>query len=320
MKKTVLTALAVIATTACAAVCAETYEFAPATYSGGYVILPAKNPKPIVTGNEGTDGSATNSGDYVTLPAKNPKPAVTGNEENSASVPPNKPVKAVALSSTAKKTIDPAKSVKSVKEKVTEEFKSPKNSPDSPDNISFDSKKLGKTYGKITKEDRIKEALELLKGTSGEFSRKAILGNNITGKAVNVQFADLGQIKQEYAGFDALGWSRNKRLYIYINQKHSDAPAAALAALLSHEALHQDQFDSLNEETYAWTMEAAVWTQLCERDKTLEEINHPLVLRENMLKKLFEKGNYTNKYIKKSVFSNPSYSNLPTRSPGFENL
>ena len=65
-------------------------------------------------------------------------------------------------------------------------------------------------------------------------------------------------------------------------------------------------------------MEASVWTQLCDQQPSVEKINHPLVTRENMLKQLFEKGNYSSKYIKKSVFSNPSYSKLPVRSPGFE--
>lgn len=184
--------------------------------------------------------------------------------------------------------------------------------------LSFDSAALQKKYKKITKEDRIIEALELLKDTVGKFSHDAIMGYNITHKPIAIKFKNLSEIKQEYATFDALGWRQAGKLNIYINSKHVDAPAAALAAILSHEALHQDEFDSLNEETYAWTMEASVWTQLCDKDKNVGDITHPLVARENILKKLLEKGNYTNKYIKKSVFSNPSYSKLPVRSPGFE--
>ena len=87
---------------------------------------------------------------------------------------------------------------------------------------------------------------------------------------------------------------------------------------MAHEALHQDEFNSINEETYAWTMEAAVWTQLSEDYPQQANSNHPLVIREDMLKKLFVKGNYTDKYIRKTVVSNPGYNNLPSRSPGFE--
>lgn len=184
--------------------------------------------------------------------------------------------------------------------------------------MTFDNRELQKKYKKISSEDRIIEALELLKDTVGKFSHEAILGNNLTKKPIAVKFKDLSEIKREYATFDALGWRQAGKLNIYINHKHADAPAAALAAILAHEALHQDEFDSLNEETYAWTMEASVWTQLCDKNPNLNDIAHPLVTRENLLKKLLEKGNYSDKYIKKSVFSNPSYSSLPVRSPGFE--
>ena len=186
------------------------------------------------------------------------------------------------------------------------------------DVMTFDSKELQKKYKKITKEDRIIEALELLKNTVGKFSYEAILKKNLTHKPMVIKFKELSEINPQYASFDALGWRQGGKLNIYINAKHADAPAAAIAALLAHEALHQDEFDSLNEETYAWTMEASVWTQLCDQQPNVSKINHPLVTRENMLKQLFEKGNYSSKYIKKSVFSNPSYSKLPVRSPGFE--
>lgn len=189
---------------------------------------------------------------------------------------------------------------------------------ESTNEISFDGEALSKLYKEITKDDRIMEALEMMKGNLGEYSRKAILGDNLTGKKMKIEFKNLSTIKPEYANFDALGWKRSGRLMIYINEKHSDAPAGALAALLAHEALHQDEFDSLNEETYAWTLEAAVWTQIAEKNSGFANVSHPLVQRENMLKKLFEKGDYTNKYIKKAVFSNPGYQGLPSRSPGFE--
>ena len=36
------------------------------------------------------------------------------------------------------------------------------------------------------------------------------------------------------------------------------------------------------------------------------------------LDSLFKKGNYTNRYIKKTVYSNSGYRNLPETSPGFD--
>ena len=42
-----------------------------------------------------------------------------------------------------------------------------------------------------------------------------------------------------------LGCKKCKRLYILVNSRHKYAPRGALAALLSHEALHQDEYNSL---------------------------------------------------------------------------
>lgn len=179
-------------------------------------------------------------------------------------------------------------------------------------------KALFEEYKKVTTEVRILLALNAMKESVGNFSRLAILGNNLSEYPIKIEFKNLENMGVQYKEFDALGTKKKNKLYIYINEKHKDAPPIALAALLAHEALHQDEFNSINEETYAWTMEAAVWTQLSESYPKQSQTNHPLVVREDMLKKLFIKGNYTDKYIRKTVSSNPGYGNLPSRSPGFE--
>lgn len=181
--------------------------------------------------------------------------------------------------------------------------------------------KIKPIYKKNSKDEVIHVALDMLRGTSGEFSRKAILGNNLSGEPVKIEFKNLGEFGEEYSGFDALGWKKGKRLYIFINQKHKTAPPGALAALLAHEALHQDEYNSLAEETYAWTMEASVWCEILRvYPESADDIRNALVGRENTLKIMFERGKYSNKYIKKTVWSNAGYKNLPTTSPGFEDL
>ena len=179
-------------------------------------------------------------------------------------------------------------------------------------------KELKKVYNGVTTDEAIIDALEILKNTHGVYSYKAIMGDNLTGKKIKVEMKDLSEINPDYRDFDALGWKKNERLFIYINKKHNDAPAEALAALLAHEALHQDEFNSINEETYAWTYEASIFTKLAQKDENLLEIHHPLITRENTLRKLFIKGNYTSEYIRKAVKSNKGYAALPSRSPGFE--
>ena len=174
-------------------------------------------------------------------------------------------------------------------------------------------------YKKVSNEQIFHVALDMLKGTSGDFSRKAILGYNITQYPVKIQFKDLSEIDQAYSTFDAIGWKKRGKLYIFINPKHEYAPPGALAALLAHEALHQDEYNSLSEETYAWTMEAVVWSEILKQYPESNNLESSLVTRENILKQLLEKGNYTNKYIKKTVYANSGYKNLPLTSPGFEN-
>lgn len=174
-------------------------------------------------------------------------------------------------------------------------------------------------YKNISNEQIFHVALDMLKDTSGEFSRKALLGYNVTQMPVKIMFKDLSEINEAYASFDAIGWKKKGRLYVYINPKHEYAPPGAIAALLAHEAIHQDEYNSLSEETYAWTMEAVVWTEMLKRFPESNDLESALVTRENVLKQLLEKGNNTNKYIKKTVFANEGYKNLPLTSPGFSN-
>ena len=176
---------------------------------------------------------------------------------------------------------------------------------------------ISEEYKKISNEQIFCVALDMMKGTSADFSRKAIMGYNLTQKPIKIEFRDLSELNDAYANFDAVGWKRKGKLYIYINPKHESAPPGALAALLAHEALHQDEYNSLSEETYAWTLEATVWSEILNKYPESNNLESSLVARENVLKQLLEKGNYTNKYIKKTVYSNQGYKGLPITSPGF---
>ena len=206
-------------------------------------------------------------------------------------------------SSASAKSFEPVPSNVKLPAKYTQEYI---------DNISPE-------YKQVSNEQIFHVALDMLKGTSGEFSRKAILGYNITQYPVKIKFKDLSEINEAYASFDAVGWTKRGKLYIFINPKHEYAPPGALAALLAHEAIHQDEYNSLSEETYAWTMEAIVWSEILKRFPESNNLESSLVTRENILKQLLDKGNNTNKYIKKTVYANQGYKDLPLTSPGFTN-
>ena len=174
-------------------------------------------------------------------------------------------------------------------------------------------------YIKVTSDDKIMDALDAMQGTVGEFSRNAILGENLSERPIKIEFKDLSLIKPQYANYDALGLKKGRQLYIYINLKHQNAPKEALAALLSHEALHQDEYNSINEETYAWTMEATVWADLCRKNPSLRNNKYSsLASRENILLKMLENADYSNILIKNTVVNHPGYQSLPLKSPGFD--
>lgn len=176
-------------------------------------------------------------------------------------------------------------------------------------------------YSSVTDNPRIIQALKLMNGTTGEWSQKAILGKNLSGKPIKVMFKDLALLSPSYRDFDALGWKeKNGQLKIFINNKHRNAPPEALACLLCHEAIHQDRKSSITEETYGWTFEAVEWIQLKKKNPSLSDpaLNiHPLVLRMNKLEKMYIDGGCTDREIRKSVSGNPGYRDLPEYSPGF---
>ena len=183
-----------------------------------------------------------------------------------------------------------------------------------------DQKKLNSKLSEVTKDEEIKEAIKIMNNCiSSRYSYNAILGNNLTNKPIKITFKNLAEINPNYADYDALGMKNKGRLYIFINQKHKGAPPEALASLLSHEAMHQDEFNSVNEETYAWSLEAAVWTEFLKKSPSLRnKTEYSLVNRLNTLNSLFVNANYTDKYIRKVIKNHQGYKDLPERSVGFD--
>ena len=76
--------------------------------------------------------------------------------------------------------------------------------------IDEDEARLFKKYKKCTEERIIIDALEILDGTAGEFSKEAILGNNLSEKPVRIEFANLANFNPTYGNYDALGWKKKK--------------------------------------------------------------------------------------------------------------
>lgn len=165
---------------------------------------------------------------------------------------------------------------------------------------------------RCTRDNAIMEAFYLMKEGQGERSL-----SHIVNKPVRVIFKDMGKINKSLKNYDALSWISTKgEQVIFINEKHREAPPEALAALIAHEALHDDPMNSLTEEVESWRFEATVWMELKARNSALADMPKgisPLVDRENRIEKEVRAGT-----LEQFVRSSPGYAGLPETSPGFE--
>ena len=166
-------------------------------------------------------------------------------------------------------------------------------------------------YLRCTRDDSILKAFTLMGDGYGESSL-----DRIVNKPMRVIFKDLGTMHKSLKNYDALSWISNQgEQVIFVNEKHRAAPPEALAALIAHEALHDDEYNSLNEEVQSWRHEAVVWMELKVKNPKLSEIRPgevPLVDRENRIEAEYKKGN-----LERFVRSSPGYRKLPETSPGF---
>ena len=178
-------------------------------------------------------------------------------------------------------------------------------------------------YAEVTQDSKIVQALDLLQHHSDDSRQtlNTILGDNLTQKPIKVMFYNLSQMNVAYANYDALTCKhKSGSIYILINKIHKDAPVEALACLLSHEVLHQDDLSSYQEEVQAWTKEATTWVSLKKVYNNLNssELNtYPLVRRLNSIEKMYVKANYATTEISKEIHSNLGYQNLAEYSPGY---
>ncbi|MEI8389304.1 MAG: TonB family protein [bacterium] len=182
------------------------------------------------------------------------------------------------------------------------------------------SKYFKKEYGIISNDKLIGQALDLLNNSKYSSVISSLRGNNKSEKPIQIYFKELSSYGDKFANFDALGWTNKGYLYIYINEKHIDAPAEAIASLIARIEVHQDEEDSLNEEIYSTTREVGVWNELIKNNPEVVLKPSELVTRENKLLEKYKEGNYTNKFIKNIIYSNSAYQNLPQTSPGFETI
>jgi hypothetical protein len=169
---------------------------------------------------------------------------------------------------------------------------------------------------RCTREPLLLQTLSLMGKTPSAQASLAI----IIKRPVRLIFKPMGAtFGAAYATYDALSWLGNpddngqQQRVIFINEVHRNAPPQALAALLAHEALHDDAENSLAEETAGWTVEATVWQDLTLNNPTVSHFTQSaLVQRMNTL----QLGLVAHS-LGRMVANNAGYKGLADHSPGF---
>lgn len=174
-----------------------------------------------------------------------------------------------------------------------------------------DARPLGEYYHVTRDQPLVKAVWHLERSDSARAIAAYIFDNN-----VKVMFKDLREIGKAYRKHDALSWiDPLGRQYVFVHQRHMSAPPQALAAIISHEVMHNDEFNSHAEELAGWTQELRTWQEMIVRYPVLGEIPNgkiPLVDRLNALQVLNNQQK-----LKETVYTHKSYQGLPEHSPGF---
>jgi len=167
-----------------------------------------------------------------------------------------------------------------------------------------------------SREPVVVQALKWMNRTeAGQGSLKILLDRpvRIIFKPMDLTFG------KAFADFDALSWMSNPdensviQRVIFINEKHRSAPPQALAALLAHEAIHDDVENSIAEETAGWMLEAKVWNELlAQNPPQLAYVSSTLITRLNSLRAALQVGS-----IGRMVKNNTGYRGLNAHSAGF---
>jgi hypothetical protein len=167
-------------------------------------------------------------------------------------------------------------------------------------------------YQAVLEEYALSPALDAMKDVpEASEARDWILSHQ-----VKLRIRDFQAFGPGVGGYDALSWMRRDGgQVIYINKKHITAPPQALASLIAHEAMHNDMYNSVNEEITLWNREADVWLSMREAHPALQTIpegDYPLVDRLNTIANRKRNGS-----LNHFVRYNDGYKGLPEHSPGY---
>lgn len=181
--------------------------------------------------------------------------------------------------------------------------------------LSFSGiKTFAADYSANTNDELINKAISLMEDSNMSSSIKMLQGENSTGKAVEIKFANLSAISIYYMNANAVTTITDEdKMIIYISNSFKTAPAEAIACLLRHETTHNDERCSIEEEVRAWTNEASAWIYFKSKNPGIAKNTSKLVERLNYLSNLYRLSGNDSDLIRKEVLANGMYSQLALR-------
>jgi hypothetical protein len=164
-------------------------------------------------------------------------------------------------------------------------------------------------YNTRAEKESINRALNLLADFNNINAKKAFRDDaNIV-----IAFYNLEEINPNYKNFYAVTATSDtdNKTYILLAKRLNKSPYQAISALIAHELVHaysSSQFDSLNEEHNAFTMEVETWSKIIKNNPELENSDDELIKRENKLLRIHKEGN-----LLESIRNNRNYKEITNK-------
>ena len=166
----------------------------------------------------------------------------------------------------------------------------------------------------------LNDATNLLQDTIlGPIFYDYIKGKNPTNQEFLVEYKDLKTLYKKYENLYGVTWEKNKKRFIFIDKKYRTSSPEALACLIAALSIHQDNYNSINEEAYSAMLQAALWANFTHNNPSLRLEQSHLVKTLNYYEAIYKDNDYNINNFIEVIKRDPKYKNLPKTSPGFSN-
>lgn len=169
----------------------------------------------------------------------------------------------------------------------------------------------------------INKSIELLNTIeSGKLFYEAIKGNNKFNTPIIVKYTNLSNFNAGYDPSKIYGVSYiiNKKMYIYIDNKHRNEPPEAIATIIAGLSIHNDSKQSKIESLYEICLQTILYEEFLEKNPKLKDVDTFAIQKNfNPLLELLRKADYNFNVFWFFADCGVIGNNLKTTSPNFRN-